>query len=133
MAHHNTVFSQLLKLLPRHEFESVAKQYHKGRTLRKMTRWAQFVALSLAQLTGRSSLRDIESNLSAQQNKLYHLGVRQVSRSSLARVNENQSYTLYEALFAKLLKRCQCMAPRHGFRFKNKLAGRLRLRRSART
>ena len=25
MAHYNTVFSQLLKLVPRHEFESLAK------------------------------------------------------------------------------------------------------------
>ncbi len=26
MSHYNTVFSQLLKLIPRHEFESLAKQ-----------------------------------------------------------------------------------------------------------
>ena len=44
-----------------------------------------------------------------------------MTRSSLARVNERQPYTLYEALFGKLLKRCQGRAPRHGFRFKNKL------------
>src|SRR5690625_7380355 len=44
-----------------------------------------------------------------------------VSRSSLARVNENQPWTLYEALFFKLLNRCQLQAPGHGFRFKNKL------------
>ena len=31
------------------------------------------------------------------------------------------SYTLYEALFGRLLARCQQRAPRHGFRFKNKL------------
>lgn len=86
-----------------------------------MSRWSQFVALSLAQFAGRSSLRDIVSNLSAQSAKLYHLGSSQVSRTSLARVNENQPYTLYEALFHKLLSRCQGLAPRHGFRFKNKL------------
>jgi putative transposase len=31
-----------------------------------MSRWSQFVALSLAQFSGRSTLRDIVSNLSAQ-------------------------------------------------------------------
>ncbi|MES9812587.1 MAG: DUF4372 domain-containing protein, partial [Candidatus Thiodiazotropha sp.] len=30
-SHHNTVFSQLLKLIPRHEFETLAKQHHTGR------------------------------------------------------------------------------------------------------
>jgi hypothetical protein len=121
LAHHNTVFSQLLKLVPRHEFETLANQHHEGRKLRKMTRWSQFVSLALAQISGRSSLRDVVSNLSAQTRKLYHLGIASVSRSSLARVNEHQSYSLYEALFAKLLSRCQGLAPRHGFRFKNKL------------
>jgi len=121
LAHHNTVFAQLLKFVPRHEFEALANQHHEGQKLRKMSRWSQFVALSLAQLSGRSSLRDIVSNLSAQSAKLYHLGSSQVTRTSLARVNERQPHMLYESLFHKLLSRCQGVAPRHGFRFKNKL------------
>jgi putative transposase len=36
-------------------------------------------------------------------------------------VNENQPYTLYEALFHKLLSHCQGVAPRHGFPFNKKL------------
>ena len=121
MAHNNTVLSQILKLVCRHEFESLAKTHHYGQKLRKMSRWAQFVALSMAQLSGRSSLRDIESNLGAQKSKLYHLGVNKVTRSSLARVNEQQPCALYESLFGRLLTRCQTMAPGHGFRFHNKL------------
>lgn len=121
MAHHNTVFAQLLKLIPRHEFETLANQHHEGQRLRKITRWSQFVALSLAQLGGRCSLRDIVSNLSAQACKLYHLGSAKVTRSSLGRVNEKQSYKLYEALFCKLLTRCKSCNPDHGFRFKNPL------------
>ena len=121
MAHHNTVFAQLLKLVPRHEFESLANQHHCGRKLRKMTRWAQFVAMATAQLSGRNSLRDVVSNITAQARKLYHLGICCVSRSSLSRVNESQPYELYEALFAKLLVRCQSRAPKHQFKFKNKL------------
>ena len=121
MAHNNTVLSQILKLVDRHEFQGLANQHHQGRQLRKMTRWAQFVAMSLAQLSGRGSLRDVVSSMTAQTHKLYHLGTSQVSRSSLARVNEKQPYELYESLFQKLLSRCQGIAPRHGFRFKNKL------------
>ena len=52
MAHHNTVFAQWLKFVPRHEFESLANQHHSGRKLRKMTRWAQFVSMATAQLSG---------------------------------------------------------------------------------
>lgn len=121
MAHNNTVFSQLLKLIPRHGFESLAKAHHEGRQLRKTSRWSQFVSLCLGQLAGRHSLRDIESNMNAQSSRLYHLGAQPVARSSLARLNERQPYTMYGALFAQLYARCQQLAPKHRFRFKNKL------------
>jgi hypothetical protein len=121
MAHCNTIFSQILKLIPRHEFETLAKQHHSGRAFRTASRWSQFVTLMMAQLSGRSSLRDIIENMSAQSHRLYHLGSVKLSRSNLSRVNESKPYLLYEALFGKLLTRCQCIAPRHRFRFKNPL------------
>lgn len=121
MSHANTIFSQLLKLIPRHEFQLLANQHHQGQSLRKISRWDQFVSLIMAQLSGRQSLRDIEANINAQSGSLYHLGVRRIAKSSLARVNEKQPYTLYEALFEKLVSRCQGRSPRHKFRFKNPL------------
>jgi len=119
LSHHNTVFSQLLKLLPRHEFETLAKQHHIGRSFRTASRWSQFVTMAMAQLSGRNSLRDIVENVSAQAHRLYHLGSVKLSRSNLSRINEDKPYTLYAALFEKLLKRCQGVAPDHNFRFKN--------------
>ena len=121
MAHNNTVLAQFLKLVSRHEFERDVAQHHKGRKLRKMTRWSQFVAMFMAQLSGRSSLRDIIANLATHPHKLYHLGVGSVTRSSLARVNGEQPYRLYERMFERVLVRCQRSAPGHGFRFKSKL------------
>ncbi|WP_394807850.1 DUF4372 domain-containing protein, partial [Nitrosomonas sp.] len=32
MSHCNTIFFQILKLVPRHEFEMLAKQHHSGRS-----------------------------------------------------------------------------------------------------
>ena len=86
-----------------------------------MTRWGQFVAMGMPQLTGRCSLRDIVSNLAAQSCKLYHLGVGVVTRSSLARVNAEKPWEMYEELHGRLLGRCQAKAPGHGYRFKAKL------------
>ena len=121
MSHHNTVFSQLLKLLPRHEFETLAKQHHSGRSFRTASRWSQFVTMAMAQLSGRNSLRDIVENMSAQVHRLYHLGSVKLSRSNLSRINEDKPCSLYEALFGKLLSRCQGVSPGHNFRFKNPL------------
>ena len=121
MAHSNTTLAQLLSLVPRHVFDKLALIHHQGRKLRSMTRWKQFGAMVLAQLANRLSLRDIELGLEAAQGSLYHLGMTRVARSSLARVNEQQPYQLYQALFQSLYARCKTVAPRHGFRFKNKL------------
>ncbi len=121
MPHQDTVFGQLLKLVPRHEFDRLAQTHHAGARLRRLTRWSQFVAMATAHLARRFSLRDVVGNLKAQAARLYHLGARPVARSSLARVNEEQPWQLYEALFGVLYRRCRAHAPKHGFRFKNKL------------
>ena len=99
MDHTNTVLAQLLQLIPRHEFQPLAKEHHLGQKLRKISRWDQFVALMMAQLTGRQSLRDIEANINVQAGSRYHLCVRRIAKSSLARVNEKQPYTLYVAMW----------------------------------
>ena len=72
----------------------------------------------MAQLSGRNSLRDIVENMAVQ---AHHLGSAKLSRSNLSRMNNDKPYTLYEALFGKLLARCQPVVPGHKFRFKNLL------------
>jgi len=121
LSHHNTAFHQLLKPLSRHEFETDAKKHHVGQKLRSATRWDQFVGMAMSQLSGRQSLRDIQSNLEAQQSKLYHLGAKPIARSTLARLNEKQPAELYESVFNRLLARCTGLPGKHKFRFKNPL------------
>lgn len=120
MAHCNTIFSQILKFVPRHEFEALANRHHSGRAFRTASRWSQFVTMAMAQLSGRNSLRDIVNSVSTQAHRLYHLGSATMTRSNLSRINENKPHTLYETLFGKLLDRCQRLTPGHSFRFKNK-------------
>ncbi len=124
MAHNNTVIAQFMKLIPRHEFESLAKQHHSGRSFRKVSRWDQFVALTFAQLAGRHSLRDIISSLSTQAHRLYHVGSRLLTKTTLSRINNDKPYQLYESLFGKLLQRSQSLTPSHKFRFKSAVCPR---------
>ena len=121
MTHCNTIFSQILKFVPRHEFEALANRHHSGRAFRTASRWSQFVTMAMAQLSGRNSLRDIVNSVGTQAHRLYHLGSAKMTRSNLSRINENKPHALYEALFGKLLDRCQRLTPGHSFRFKNKL------------
>lgn len=121
MGHKSTIFSQLMKWVPRHEFERRANEYHVGRRFRKTSHWDHFGALVVGQLGGKQSLRDIETNLKVQKSLLYHAGMSQISKSTLARLNEQQPAALYESLFYRLTARGKKCAPGHGFRFKNPL------------
>jgi len=121
MAHNSSVLSQLLKLLPRHEFEKQANQLDGRRRSDALSRWSQFVALSIGQLAGRRSLRDIEAAVRSQRHHHYHLGSQSISRSALGRANEQLDYRFFEGLFESLYQRCVSNKRSHGFRFKNKL------------
>mgnify|MGYP003671042687 CR=1 FL=1 len=76
----------MLRFVPSHEFEALAKQHHSGRSFRTASRWSQFVTLAIAQLAGRKSLRDIVENVSAQLRRLYHLGSAKFTCSVLTQI-----------------------------------------------
>src|SRR5208283_4017392 len=64
----------------------------------------QFRVMAFAQLTWRESLRDIETCLSVQASKLYHMGFREpVRRSTLADANEARDWRIYAELAQRLI------------------------------
>ncbi len=73
------------------------------------------------QLTSRDSLRDGVSSLKYRFKSLYHLGVKPVARSIFADANNQRPASFFEALFGLIYRRCQPLAPKHKFKFKNKL------------
>ncbi len=98
-----TVFSQLLDFIPSYEFHICVDRYRGNRYVKDFSCWDQFLCLAFAQLTYRTSLRDIETCLRAQQPKLYHMGFRgQVSRNTLAHANEVRNWRIYRD-FAQVL------------------------------
>lgn len=121
MSHYNTIMYQLQMLIPRHEFENLVNRYKSGRYIKQFSCWNQLTTMLYAQISGKDSLRDIQNSLLAQQDKLYHLGLTKVRRSTLADANAQRDYQVYEQLYHALLKRCTDVTPKHKFRFKNKL------------
>jgi hypothetical protein len=111
----------MLKLIPRHHFAKLETEHSTGRKPRSFTRWSQLVHLISMQLTARVSLRDGIASLKARTKSLYHLGVKPVARSTFADANNHRPASFFEALFALMYQRCQPLAPKHKFKFKNKL------------
>ena len=121
MSHYNTVFNELLKLVPRHEFENAVYKHNGDYRIRKMSCWNHFATLLYAQISGKDSLRDIETGINAQSPKLYHLGMKEVRRSTLSDANNNRPHEIYEQIFGKTLNRIYGVTTKHKFKFSNLL------------
>ena len=121
MQKYNTIFGQLLKFFSRFEFEKFVKEVGAERHARGVSSWDHFVALMFAQLAGQESLRCIEAGMATQINSLYHLGAKLLNRSSLSYANNHRPATLFEKIFYFILAKCQNIAPKHKFKFKNPL------------
>ncbi|MDD4438812.1 MAG: DUF4372 domain-containing protein, partial [Tissierellia bacterium] len=91
------VFAQLVAFLDRNKFNYIVRKYDGDKYVKHLTCWNQLLALMFGQLSNRESLRDLIIALEAHNSKCYHLGMgRSVSRSSLARTNQNRDYHIFE-------------------------------------
>lgn len=100
-----TMFAQAMVFLPWTTFHRIVDRYSGDQRVRTFSCAEQYRAMAFAQLTYRESLRDIETCLSAQTAKLYHMGFRHpVRRSTLADANETRDWRIY-ADFAWILIR----------------------------
>jgi hypothetical protein len=121
-----SIFSQLLELFPRVEFEQHIREHKAERHARGFSSWTQFIAMLFCQLGRAHSLREICGGLASCEGKLRHLGVlKSPKKSTLAYANEHRPWQLYRAVFGQMFNKAQALAERQGgkkkFRFKNKL------------
>ena len=91
------VFAQMVEFLDNYKFLRIVKKYDGNRYVKHFTCWNQLLTLMFGQLCNRESLRDLIVALNAHQEKCYHLGVgKHVTRSNLAKANENRDYRIFE-------------------------------------
>ena len=121
-----SIFSQVLRLFSRGEFEKAVKEHKAERHARGFTSWGQFMAMLFCQLGRAHSLREICGGLACCEGQLKHLGVPLApKKSTLAYANEHRPWQLYQTVFEQTLSKCRELVASQGgrkkFRFKNKL------------
>lgn len=126
MARFSSIFSQLLQLFPRREFEQAVRQHRAERHARGFSCWGQFVAMLFCQLGRAHSLREICGGLASCEGKLKHLGLGKAPvKSTLAYANAHRPWELYRTVFGQVLEKCQAAVwetgKRKKLRFSNKL------------
>lgn len=102
------VLAQLASFLNRSKFNRIVAKYNGDKYVKHFTCWNQLLALIFGQLSNRESLRDLVIALDAHQSKCYHLGMgKNVSRSSLARANQDRDYHIFEEYAYSLVNRAR--------------------------
>jgi hypothetical protein len=102
MQHQNSVMHGLLKHVPWSVFDRLVDQHRADAGVRRLSTKSQFVALLYGQLAGAASLREIETALDSHAGRLYHLGAKDVSRSTLADANAKRPAAVFCQLFAHM-------------------------------
>ena len=116
-----TIFGELLKLVPRYQFEKAVQRYQGDRYVKSYTTWQQYITILFSQVKQKDSIRDIVTGLEANESRWYHLGLTGVHRSTFSDANNKRSFQIFEDLFYHLLSRCKNLTPKHRFKFKNAL------------
>jgi hypothetical protein len=116
------MFSQILKLIPRLEFERIVKETKAEYRSKGFSSWSQFVAMLFCQFARAHSLREVEGGLKSCEGKLAHLGIEAPVRSSLSYANRHRPWELFEKVFYGLYEKIAAkVVGKRKFRFKNKL------------
>lgn len=116
------MFSQVLKLVPRIEFQQIVRETGAEYRAKGLSSWSQFVAMLFCQFGRAHTLREIEGGLKSCEGKLKHLGIEAPVRSSLSYANRQRPWQLFERVFYALFEKVSAkVVGRRKFRFKNKL------------
>jgi hypothetical protein len=104
MRHQNSVFHCLLKQIHWSSFEELVSAHKADKHVRRLKTRSQLIALLYAQLSGASSLREIEVGLASHSARLYHVGGKKVARSTLADANALRPWQVFAGLFGQLVE-----------------------------
>jgi Transposase DDE domain/Domain of unknown function (DUF4372) len=105
-----TLFAQLMEFVPWKTFGRIIYRHGGDSGVRTLTCADLFRVMAFSQLTWRESLRDIEVCLSANQTKLFHMGLKAVpARSTLADALNNRDWRIYHALAILLMARARTL------------------------
>lgn len=103
MRHRNSVFHDVLKLVPWTAFDGLVGEHRSDEAARRFTSRQHLTALLFAQLSGAGSLREIEATMTRHQGRLYHCGAVAPKRSTFADANCNRDFRVFSGLFEAML------------------------------
>lgn len=98
-----SLFQQIIKALPRRRIAELVATHKSDKWTKQFATFDHLVVMIYAQLSGQTSLRDLEASFNASPARHYHLGATVVKRSTLSDANAARPASVFEAILARLL------------------------------
>ena len=92
----------LLKPINRRQFQAIVDRHDGDAYDKSFKSWDHLVALIVAQLSGISSLRGLETAFNANAHHHYHLGVGDIARATVSDANKRRPVEIFAEAFAML-------------------------------
>lgn len=98
------LFQQIVKSLPRRRIARIVSTHESDKWKKNFKTYDHLLVMVFAQLSGQTSLRDIEASFNASPARHYHLGARGVKRSTLCDANAARPAAVFEDILSLLLQ-----------------------------
>ena len=94
---------QVLQSVPRAEFDRIVQSHQGDRYSKGFGCWQHLLAMVYMQLSGATSLRQVEAGFNSQPGQHYHLNARCVRRTTLSQANGRRSPLIFAQLLQALI------------------------------
>jgi hypothetical protein len=121
VSHSTTVLPDLLSVFPRYNFENAVSEFEGDKYTRSLRCLDLFKTLLYGQIIHAFSVREIESSLAANSDRLYRCGIKQVRRSTLCDAMEKRDHRIFQRAFESLVEKANEVAHGTNRRFRNPL------------
>ena len=102
--HIKTRFGEILKEFPKGKFEQIVQMNNANKYKKSFSAYDHLIALIYAQLSGSTSLRQVETGFNVHSQHHYHLGTGQIKRSTLSDANNHRNPDIFKQLVSYLIQ-----------------------------
>ena len=121
MTKYTTVFSSLLRPLSRSDFQSAVKGLKGDFKVRTLSCLDLFKSMLYGLITGCFSVREIETSMRVNSNRLYHSGLKGIKRSTFCDALEKRDYGIFRKVFYDISEKAQMIGAKAHKKFKDPL------------
>jgi hypothetical protein len=119
MTKYTTVFTSLLRYLSRSDFQSAVKGLNADFKVRHFTCWDLFKSMLYGMIAGCFSVREIETSMKVNNNRLYHSGLKAIKRSTFCDALGKREHDTFKKVFSSMVEKAQGIGSQMKKKFKD--------------